>query len=248
MQKIINHFNQLAEQYDVETSWRQDKELLDIFIHGLPDLKGLILELGCGTGIISKKLKTKNIIGIDCSSEMCKRYSNNNLKSICSDVRDIPIIDNSTSFFLIRQLLQYFTPSEMEELLKEIDRLAISNDCVILSHHFVSPEDEFSKNILIKLKKHIQPLRKSVYTEREIESLFNSSKWVLDYNKVSYHIRKINIFEYFNKSDEFSQIREFTSWLISSMNDSRNKVIFSLTDNILTYEQKWSLQRFIKNE
>jgi len=248
MNIIKQHFNNLAANYDEETSWRLNEALINIFIEAVPEASGRIVELGCGTGIISKALKRKNIIGIDCSEKMCELYEKNNFKAICSDLRDIPMEDNSVELFLIRQVFQYFTLEDLTSVLDEIERIGSQDNCVVVTHHFVSPENNSMKNWLIKLKKHIQPLRKAMYSGSDISNFFTTRNWTNNYTKTSYHKRRIDVIKYFKKSNEIKNYNEFSEWLKRSVDDKKNKICISFQDNILSYEQQWTLQRFVKNE
>lgn len=246
--KIKQHFNELSTHYDKEASWRLDPELIDVFFRAVPRVNGQIIELGCGTGIISKALKNKNIIGVDCSEKMCEIYERVNTKAICADIRNIPLSNNSTEMFLVRQVFQYFTLKELDEVIQEIERLRKKDHCIIVSHHFVAPDDTFSYDWLSILKKHIQPLRKGLHKANEISDIFISKDWENEHYRTSFHQRRINVYDYFVETTEYESYDMFCSWLSKSAQDKKNRICLSFDNNILTYSQEWALQKFIKNE
>ncbi|RUM47223.1 MAG: methyltransferase type 11 [Hydrogenothermus sp.] len=62
-------------------------------------LSGNGIDLGCGTGFLSKVLNDKELIGIDISKNMAKEYTKNT-GNICivADIQDLPLKNSSFDF------------------------------------------------------------------------------------------------------------------------------------------------------
>ena len=87
-------------------------------------LNGKGIDLGCGTGFLSKVLSEKDIIGIDISKNMAKEYTKNtgNL-SIVADIQNLPLKSKSFDFAVSSFALHWTNInksfSEVNRVLKE---------------------------------------------------------------------------------------------------------------------------------
>ena len=123
----------------------------------------LIVDLGCGPGNISEKLSKMwpevNVIGIDGSEEMIrkaetrkyknKKYKFDNLKYLCSDIRNI------NSNFFSNQNISILVSNSFIHHIKHIDEFfeflikLSSKDTLNFHKDLIRPEN---KNIALKLK------------------------------------------------------------------------------------------------
>jgi ubiquinone/menaquinone biosynthesis C-methylase UbiE len=87
-----------------------------------------ILEVGCGSGAAAIYLQkaTKNIVGVDISSAVLKRFTTNSFQGILADVKKLPFRSSSSSFdYVISSgLLHHLIgQGDLKEYLREFARV-----------------------------------------------------------------------------------------------------------------------------
>ena len=114
MNKIINNYNDWADQYDnnINPTRDLDKTVTKESLSNIDFFK--VLELGCGTGKNTEWLITKadKLIGIDFSSRMLelarKKISSKNVSFICADLNEKwPVNNNSFDLATINLTLEH---------------------------------------------------------------------------------------------------------------------------------------------
>ena len=114
MNKIINNYNDWADQYDNNINPTRDLDKV-VTQESLSDLNfSNVLELGCGSGKNTEWLITKadKLIGIDFSSRMLelarKKISSKNVSFICADLNEKwPVNNNSFDLATINLTLEH---------------------------------------------------------------------------------------------------------------------------------------------
>ena len=114
MNKIINNYNDWADQYDNNINPTRDLDKV-VTQESLSDLNfSNVLELGCGSGKNTEWLITKadKLIGIDFSSRMLelarKKISSKNGSFICADLNEKwPVNNNSFDLATINLTLEH---------------------------------------------------------------------------------------------------------------------------------------------
>ena len=114
MNKIINNYNDWADQYDNNINPTRDLDKV-VTQESLSDLNfSNVLELGCGSGKNTEWLITKadKLIGIDFSSRMLelarKKISSKNASFICADLNEKwPVNNNSFDLATINLTLEH---------------------------------------------------------------------------------------------------------------------------------------------
>ena len=114
MNKIINNYNDWADQYDNNIKPTRDLDKV-VTQESLSDLNfSNVLELGCGSGKNTEWLITKadKLIGIDFSSRMLelarKKISSKNVSFICEDLNEKwPVNNNSFDLATINLTLEH---------------------------------------------------------------------------------------------------------------------------------------------
>jgi len=86
-------FSRFAESYDKEADLQ--KKAAEILINYAGNIEGNILDIGCGTGFISRISEWKGITGIDISYEMARYYKKFNERALTADMENMPLKDNS---------------------------------------------------------------------------------------------------------------------------------------------------------
>jgi len=90
----VSSFDQKAKSWDKNSRRQAVAKAVARAIEGCVGSKNKrVLDFGCGTGLISYNLKSKNILGIDTSAKMVEIFNQksptSSIKAICSSLEDI---------------------------------------------------------------------------------------------------------------------------------------------------------------
>ncbi len=189
-------WDRIAEVYK---SWCElfsfNYKLLSIILKAYIKSPKYILDAGCGTGILIRELKLvfpdSEIIGIDLSKEMCK-ISN----GIISDFRITPFKDNTFDLVIFSYSL-HEAPMEVEEILREVDRILKVNGVLvirdvksdmptIISIIFYSTllrflGKEYVEDLKVKMKLFPKPIEIRRIIERHGFEILRSSEYLFDF-------------------------------------------------------------------
>lgn len=147
-EKLVEFYNQNKKYFELAEQGHSDKDLFPIHKNILSKCKkkkGLIVDLGCGTGLDTFAMAGKNnfCLGLDISSLAIKKAQDKikdrkNINFQKANLENLPLKNNSvdvvTSFFTFEHL---FGP---EKVLSEINRvLKPEGELFILCPNFVSP-------------------------------------------------------------------------------------------------------------
>lgn len=100
------------------------------------EIKDKILEIGCGEAYILRKLKSKNIIGLDIS-DIALKYAkdklknNNSIQLIKADAQTIPLKDNSIDKIICSEVLEHVI--NPEKVIEEIVRISKMNSTIVVT-------------------------------------------------------------------------------------------------------------------
>jgi ubiquinone/menaquinone biosynthesis C-methylase UbiE len=129
----------------------------------------VILDIGCGAGVLLHFANSRFKIGIDTNLESLKTAKSNGfeMELIQADVRNLPLRDNYFANILAIQIISQFdTPEERLKICNEVKRVAAKNSEILI----VGPNKE-SRHVR---KKHIE-LPISSYTRyTEIMNYFGT--------------------------------------------------------------------------
>jgi ubiquinone/menaquinone biosynthesis C-methylase UbiE len=135
--RIIRRYDLTAQIYDARYGEEQEAKY-KVAMEILHASSGLILDVGCGTGLFFTHVaeKAKMVVGVDISSKLlakAKERSRNlcNVHLIRGDADHLPFKPNSFSVVSAFTLLQN-TPNPLITL-KEIKRTAMSNGFVVVT-------------------------------------------------------------------------------------------------------------------
>lgn len=91
-----------------------------------------ILDLGCGNGIFTNRIKeyfpNADIVGVDISQDAitCAQKNYSNIKFISHDIREFSSLQldfNEFDIILLLDILYYFEPKELRQILKNVQKL-----------------------------------------------------------------------------------------------------------------------------
>jgi len=136
MSSVRSAFNKASGQYD-EHAFLQ-KEIatrLDVKLDVISGESNIILDLGAGTGLLSKQLSKRfpdsQLICLDFAQLALKNNPSNN--KICADAYHLPLADNSVDM-IISSLMMQWCP-DLNQLFSECHRV-LKNDGLILFSTF----------------------------------------------------------------------------------------------------------------
>ena len=191
--KLHQFYNENEEYFNLADEGHENifpihREILD----KCKDKSGLIVELGCGTGIDSIAMSGKDnyVMGIDIS-ELAIKKARKRAEGIEgvefkeSNLEALPLEDNSVdviaSFFTFEHL---FNP---ERVLSEINRVLKNNGVLIIGER-----NRFSG--LGLLKPFLERMNKWMYISDSpfIEKWYSKNKWQKLLNNNGYHVDAIN--------------------------------------------------------
>jgi len=147
-------------RHEGKDTWRVKKELNDFV---LSKIKGSVLELGCGVGILAKEIKGE-YLGLDISSVAVQIMHEQGFKA---EIRNIPSI-NTKKFDTIvgLELLEHLDKNDRLETIIEANKLcnqaifSVPNNCM-------SPEDEAEHRVMFNEQSFKKFLEKA-FTNVEI--------------------------------------------------------------------------------
>ncbi|MFA5302936.1 MAG: class I SAM-dependent methyltransferase [Candidatus Nanoarchaeia archaeon] len=122
----MNYYDSIAKGYSSLYSSEQLKKFENV--KALIPNKGLILDLGCGTGFVTEKLD--NVIGVDYSIEMLKLCPKN-LRVVCADSSKLPF--KCKVFDLIFSLTVLQDVNDLNSAISEIKRVLKPEGKIVLS-------------------------------------------------------------------------------------------------------------------
>ncbi len=122
----MNYYDAIAKGYDRLYKIEQEKKFSNLRVF-LPK-KGLILDLGCGTGFITKAFE--NAVGVDSSIGMLK-LAPKKIRFVCADISYLPFKDESFDCVFSLTVLQ--DVDRLESAIAEIKRVLKQGGQFILS-------------------------------------------------------------------------------------------------------------------
>ena len=239
---FFDYYNENEKYFDLSEKAHLKGGLFPIHQEILDKCKkknGLIVDLGCGTGLdISKMVSNNNFcLGLDISQLAINKAKSKKIKNTDfkrSNLENLPLDDNSvdivTSFFVFEHLLN------PEKVLLEADRILKENgEVFILCPNFSSPFrgapvygwysiDKILKKMLLSLRRmfNVWVLRKKDFKVKMIdESLIDLSKNGEDWDSTN----EPSIFEFVNYFKRKNYQINFKTWL--SPPKTKTEKIFS---------------------
>ncbi len=153
MKKILSlRFSKAVETYD---EWALPQRYVAQKLSEIAGyLAGSVLDVGCGTGMLSKYIKADLKVGIDISEEMAKYYSERFGLCVVGDAEQMPFKDKSFDWAFSSFTLHW---TDLEKSIGEMLRVASKGIGAALpvvgsveEFGFPFPEVNYVENILFK--------------------------------------------------------------------------------------------------
>jgi ubiquinone/menaquinone biosynthesis C-methylase UbiE len=152
--ETIRHYNRIARIYDRQYAEEQEAKIDAIPPHLCLNEKSLVLDIGCGTGILFPNIahKVQSITGVDASLRLLKKAKNrtknfSNIHLICADSDYLPSKESAFNVVFAITLLQNL-PNPIATL-KEVERISQNEAVVAVS----ALKKEFSREKITRLLK-----------------------------------------------------------------------------------------------
>ncbi|MBI4448125.1 class I SAM-dependent methyltransferase [Candidatus Woesearchaeota archaeon] len=114
-----NYYSTIAESYNELHKEEQLKKFR--LIKGIIKAKPLMLDVGCGTGLVKKIFKTK-IVSLDPSFVMLKKFSG---LRVCGEAEHLPFKNKVFNTIICVTAAHHFNPLEL--FVKDVKRVAKKN-------------------------------------------------------------------------------------------------------------------------
>ena len=136
IKKVANTFGLKAAQYEQFAEFQS--ETLDYLINNFREqikTDQIWVDLGCGTGLFSKKLQTKkiaaSITGVDISVESLRFGSTTRRNSVLADIKDLPFKDSIIDGFVIASVIQWV--EDLSGCISKLHKCLKDNGAVLFS-------------------------------------------------------------------------------------------------------------------
>ena len=142
------------------------------------DYRGAILDVGCGQGLLLKKLRTRaaqgsTFFGVDISPKLCEIARKNNPEATITvgDVEALTYADNSFDIITMTEVLEHLL--DFNKALSEIHRVLKSGGILIVS---VPNRDWASYDFYDKIRNHsMQPVDDHYFRFAEVSDLLSNN-------------------------------------------------------------------------
>jgi len=201
-----NFYDKTADKYDLRhasptTKWMRLTEVRLIKKYA----KGVIVDVGCGTGVHLKEGR----IGIDISEEMVKISKSRGKNAIIGSAEELKLEDSSCDTILC--LFTTLNLCDYEKAVKEFHRVLKSNGIAIISVASVWDKDKkpLLKRLFVDSKAEIKTMR--IYGERLKFYLFTKKEFIDLFEKNSFQLKHFEGM-FFLQRPYWNWFGNFTKW------------------------------------
>ena len=158
---IVEHFTARAGRYDQSSRWCTDADLLDrIFDAAGVTEKSKVLDLACGTGLVSRRFhgKVSHLTGLDVTAAMAAQARPHLDTFVLADATKLPFGDAHFTTVVCRQGLQFM---DLARVLPELRRvLKPKGRLVTADLHAYGPDDRAEYFEVLRLR---NPARRNFF-------------------------------------------------------------------------------------
>jgi len=169
--KVIRHYDRIAEIYESQYAEEQTAKL-NVILHNLElDEESLILDVGCGTGVLLPFVaRAKLVVGIDISSKLLQKAKQHakralNTHLICADSDHLPIQDRVFNMVFAITLLQNI-PNPLTTL-EEVKRTSKERTVIAVT----ALKKQFSKRRFTELLENARLEVLSLRTDEKLKDI-----------------------------------------------------------------------------
>lgn len=170
---VVSHFTARAYKYDDSSKWCTDDAMLKTIVQYLqPAVEATILDIACGTGLVSRQFrgKVKHLVGIDLTEAMFHKAKNHADSLVKGSASRLPFKDASFDIALERQGIQFMEAAdavqEMARTTKPGGKVCLIQLCAY------GPEDQEEYFEILRLR---NPARKNFFRREDLARLLHDA-------------------------------------------------------------------------
>lgn len=247
-QRIVEHFSERVLQYDNITTWVNNVDILKKMVELLPEEKKkyLILDLGAGTGVVSKYILHNykcpvEITAVDCCSLMLEEIREPQIQTIEANIEKMPFSDNLFDIVISRQCLHYV--DNLDLAMSEVRRILKNSGIFILAQ--IVPYDIATATYWKEVISIRQPLRKWFFTSGEWNELIKKFEFEILNNSKYSHVGSINKWVKKYNITELKQIDSYKKKLLYADENYKHTYSIQICDDDISYIAYWHIVKCI---
>jgi len=170
---VVSHFTARAYKYDDSSKWCTDEAMLQTIIQYLsPSAEATVLDIACGTGLVSRKLqgRVRHLVGIDLTEAMFHKARAHTDSLVKGSAECLPFRDGSFDLTLERQGIQFMEAAkavgEMCRATKPGGKVCLIQLCAY------GPEDQEEYFEILRLR---NPARKNFFMREDLAALLTAA-------------------------------------------------------------------------
>ena len=121
---VVAHFTARSGRYDQSSRWCTDQELLTkLFAHLAPTADTVVLDVACGTGLVSRQFKGRvgKVIGVDLTEAMFNQGRSHVDGLVQGSAERLPFRDHAFDLAIERQGIQFMdAPTAVAEMARTV--------------------------------------------------------------------------------------------------------------------------------
>lgn len=170
---VVDHFTARTERYDNSSKWCTDTTLLGtLYTQLAPSPDAIVLDVACGTGLVSKQFKgkVKKLVGVDLTESMFNIGKSYTDSMIHTSAECLPFRNNSFDCAIERQGIQFM---DAAAAVKEMARVTRPNGriCLVqLCAYGEEDRDEYFE--ILRLR---NPARKNFFLRTDLTKLLRDA-------------------------------------------------------------------------
>jgi SAM-dependent methyltransferase len=166
---VVEHFTSRAGQYDRSSHWCTDPEMMRRIVElAAPQLTDIILDVACGTGLVSGAFRGKVawVVGLDLTPAMSSQAFNRVDALVLSSAEFMPFRDEQFDLTLCRQGIQFM---EAAESVREMVRVTKTKGRVMVVSLCAYGEDDCEEYFeILRLR---NPARRNFFVPADLSRL-----------------------------------------------------------------------------
>lgn len=170
---VVSHFTARAYKYDDSSKWCTDGDMLKTIVQCLaPAADATVLDIACGTGLISRQFhqKVKQLIGVDITDAMFHKAKPLTDALVKASAEILPFKKGSFDIALERQGIQFM---EAAEAVQEMARVTKPHGKVCLIQLCAyGPEDQEEYFEILRLR---NPARRNFFMKDDLAKLLTAA-------------------------------------------------------------------------
>lgn len=170
---VVSHFTARAYKYDDSSKWCTDDAMLKTIVQTLsPAADATVLDIACGTGLISRQFhgKVKHLVGVDITEAMFHKAKALTDALVKASAERLPFRDDVFDLSLERQGIQFMEAAgavrEMARVTKPRGKLCLIQLCAY------GPEDQEEYFEILRLR---NPARRNFFMKEDLARLLREA-------------------------------------------------------------------------